>query len=221
MNNTKAIKGVIFDLDGTLLNSLADLIDACNTMLNHYGLESVSYDLGKTYIGNGVRKLVMRALPEKMAEDEKFVDEAEAYFKAEYKTRFTNKTKPYDGILDLLNELQKKGIPMGICTNKPQEAALVIVDTILDKKIFVDVVGQQADKPRKPDPTLTLGVAEQMGLAPENLIYVGDSVVDYENSQNAGMLPVMCTWGFSEPEKLRALEGCVCVDHPLEILNLL
>lgn len=214
-------KGVIFDLDGTLIDSLEDLIDALNRTLAHYDLPKVNYETGKTYIGNGVRMLVKNALPEAMAEDEKILDEATAYMKNEYAQGYVVKTHPYVGIVDLLRHLHVHRIPYAVCTNKPDAAAQVIVEKLFQIDYFVDVVGQREEAPRKPDPTQTLAICEKMGLQPEECIYVGDSSVDYHTAVNAGMLPVLCTWGFTPPEALMAYEDALVISHPYGVANAL
>ncbi len=158
--------GIIFDLDGTLINSLEDLVDACNQVMLHYGLELKSYQEGKKLIGRGLRNLIKRAVTPEMAKDEALVDEAVALMKAEYAKRYTHKTMAYDGIRDLLRYLHVHKIPFAVCTNKPDSAAKTIVDALFDISEFVDVVGQNDNKPRKPDPTQTLEVAAKMGVAP-------------------------------------------------------
>lgn len=213
--------GIIFDLDGTLVNSLEDLMDACNEMMKHYGLPVHSYEIGKTFIGRGLRNLAKRALPVEMAEDTKILDEAEAIIKAEYAKRYTRKTLPYPGVKDLLRYLHVKKVPFAICTNKPDNAAKEVVDALFDIGEFVDVVGQNAGKPRKPDPTQALEIAEKMGVTPEKCIYMGDSAVDYETAKNAGMMPVLCTWGFTSPEALMAYDDAIWIKNPLRAIDAL
>lgn len=206
--------GIIFDLDGTLINSLEDLVDSCNQVMLHYGLKLKTYNEGKKLIGRGLRNLIKRALPQEMAKDEALVDEALALMKAEYAKRYTKKTAPYEGIKDLLRHLHVHKIPFAVCTNKPDAAAKIIVESLFDIGEFVAVVGQNDDKPRKPDPTQTLEIAEKMGVNPARCIYMGDSVVDYNTAKNAGMLPVLCTWGFTKPEELMAYEDAIWIKTP-------
>lgn len=213
--------GIIFDLDGTLINSLEDLIDACNQVMLHYGLELKTYQEGKKLIGRGLRNLIKRAVTPEMAKDEALVDEAVALMKAEYAKRYTHKTVAYDGIKDLLRYLHVHKIPFAVCTNKPDSAAKTIVDALFDISEFVDVVGQNDSKPRKPDPTQTLEIAAKMGLDPKDCIYMGDSSVDYETAKNAGMLPVLCTWGFTDPEKLMQYDDAIWIKNPLRAIDAL
>jgi phosphoglycolate phosphatase len=213
----KKYQGIIFDLDGTLVDSLEDLIDSTNVMLASYGYPQKTYAQGRLLIGRGIRKLVEGALPEAVQGDTALLDEAEQRMKAEYKRRYTNKTVPYPGIPELLAFLTGKGIPFGVSTNKPIEAARSIAWTLFGKEIFVDVIGQQAGQHRKPEPTQTLNLAKAMGVAPADCIYMGDSWVDYETAVNAGMLPVLCSWGFSTPEQLAEFSDAVLIHSPAEI----
>lgn len=217
----RIIKGIIFDLDGTLIDSLEDLTDACNDVLREHGFPEKTYEEGKKLIGNGIRVLMQRALPEDRALDAAFVDQVTAQMKTCYARRYTNKTKAYDGIREVLTALKERQIPFGICTNKPDEAAGIIVSALFDRDAFIDVVGQRDSRPKKPDPTQTLALAAQMGVAPENCIYAGDSTVDYETAKNAGMLPLLCTWGFTDASVLKAYKDAVCIDTPARILAVL
>lgn len=186
-------------------------------MLASYGYPQKTYEQGRLLIGRGIRKLVEGALPAALRDDTALLDEAERRMKAEYKRRYTNKTVPYAGIPGLLAFLADRGIPCGICTNKPIEAARSIAWTLFGKEPFVDVIGQQAGQHRKPEPTQTLALAKAMGVAPADCIYMGDSWVDYETAVNAGMLPVLCSWGFSTPEQLSEFSDAVLIHSPEEV----
>lgn len=218
---TPAYKGVIFDLDGTLINSLEDLVDALNQVMKHYDLPLKTYAEGKKLIGRGLRNLVSRALDAPMNQDEALVDEALACMREAYAKRYVRKTVPYEGISDLLRYLHVHRIPFAVCTNKPDAAAKEIVATLFPDDKFVAVVGQNEGKPRKPDPTQVFEVAEQMGVAPAECIYMGDSMVDYNTAKNAGMLPVLCTWGFEDVEKLMACDDAIWIKNPLRLADAL
>jgi len=214
-------KGIIFDLDGTLINSLEDLIDSCNVTMEHYGFPTYSYEAGKKLIGRGIRNLVRDAIPEKHRVDEPFIDKLTKMLMAEYGTRYTRKTKPYPGILNLLNYLKENEIPFGVCTNKPDPIAKSLVSILFKDYKFVDVIGYTTDKLRKPNPKSTLALAEQMGVKHEECLYVGDSTVDYETAINAEMLPVLCTWGFEPRDVITRLEKCIWVHNPMRIVDAL
>lgn len=214
-------KGLIFDLDGTLVNSLEDLIDSCNIIMKENKFPTHSYDEGKKLIGRGIRNLTRDALPEKYRDDELFVDKLTEMLKTEYTIRYKNKTKPYPGIKELLDYLKMKNIPFGICTNKPDPIAKSLVHYLFEEYDFVDVVGFTGDDLRKPNPTTTLAIAEKMGIKPQECIYVGDSRVDYETAIAAGMLPVLCTWGFESFEVISKFDDAIWVDNPMRIIHAL
>lgn len=218
---TPAYKGIIFDLDGTLINSLEDLTDALNQVMKHYDQPLKTYEEGKRLIGRGLRNLVIRALGEPINQDETTIDEALALMRKEYAKRYVYKTEPYEGIRDLLRYLHVHRIPFAVCTNKPDAAAKEIVSTLFEDDQFVAVVGQNEGKPRKPDPTQVFEVAEKMGLKPSECIYMGDSMVDYETAINAGMLPVLCTWGFEEIDKLMACDDAIWIKNPIRAIDAL
>lgn len=214
-------KGIVFDLDGTLVNSLEDLTDACNDVMDSYRLPQKTYEEGRRLIGRGLRNLIKGALPKAMAEDVLVLDEAERRIKTAYAKRYTNKTRPYPGIVSLLETLKAKGISFGVCTNKPDDAAKMVVAALFNAGDFVDIRGQRNDKPRKPDPAQTLEVAAKMGVRPEECLYVGDSSIDYETGKNAGMQPVLCLWGFGDKKQLLAYDDAACIQEAGELTALI
>jgi len=214
-------KGIIFDLDGTLINSLEDLIDSCNVIMKYYEFPTYSYEAGKNLIGTGIRNLTKNAIPEKYRDDETFIDKLTEMMRAEYTTRYTKKTKPYPGILDLLDYLKANDIPFGVSTNKPDNMAKSIVKILFKDYKFVDVIGYTTEGLRKPNPETTLALAARMGVKPEECLYVGDSPIDYETALNAEMLPVLCTWGFAPVEVITKLERSMWVHNPRRIIDAL
>lgn len=214
-------KGIIFDLDGTLINSLEDIIDACNIIMMYYKFPTLTYEKGKQFVGRGLPNLIRNAIPEKYREDNGFIKELTEMVRAEYANRYTKKTKPYPGITEVLDYLKAKEIPFGVCTNKPTPAARSIVGALFKGYDFVDVMGYISDEFRKPNPKTALDLAERMGVTPEECLYVGDTVVDYETAINAGMLPVLCTWGFESLEIITGLEGSLWINKPIRIIDAL
>lgn len=214
-------KGIIFDLDGTLVNSLEDLIDSCNVIMKDNQFPTHSYEAGKKLIGRGIRNLTRDAMPEKYRDDESFVDQLTEMLKSEYETCCTQKTKPYQGITAVLDYLKEKNIPFGVSTNKPDGLAKAVVHQLFTAYDFVDVVGYTTDELRKPNPTKTLAIAEKMGVKPENCLFVGDSKVDYETAIAGGMLPVICTWGFESLEVIATFQNAISIDKPQQIIDAL
>lgn len=212
-------KAVIFDLDGTLINSLEDLADSANLMLNSYDFPQHTLEEYRYFVGNGSRKLIERSLPAEKAASAEFVDKALAKYKEIYEGRILEKTRSYKGILEMLDELHERNIPMGICTNKHMEAAEMIVKILFKPEIFQEVIGDRKGYPRKPDPTTVLEIAEKLGTKPEETAYLGDSSVDMQTAVNAGFLPVGVLWGFRGRDELIEHGAKVLLAHPAELLE--
>ena len=212
----KTYKAAIFDMDGTLVDTLEDLYDSVNEMLAHYNFPLRTLDEVRQFVGNGARKLMIRSLP---ADKVDFVDEALSFYNDCYARNCTNKVKPYAGIMELLKTLEAKGIPLGICTNKQHFAAIEIAEKILAPINFPYVSGDEPNQPRKPDPTRALTGAKSFGVKAEDVAYFGDTAVDIQTALNAGFLAVGVTWGFRPRSELVDSGAQIIIDHPLEILE--
>lgn len=211
------IQCVIFDLDGTLINTLEDLMDATNEVLAEKGYTIRSLDEIRSMVGHGGFKLLQRALPEGKNSDEE-TSEAFDAFKVYYDKRLTNKTKPYPGIESLLNSLEEKGIQIAIHTNKPQEAATKIVQALFPNVDFVDVIGYRSEETKKPNPHFTLEIAKKAKVEPKNCLFVGDSRTDFNTGKNAEMKPILVTWGFRDRIHLSQEREAILIDEPKELL---
>lgn len=214
-------KGIVFDLDGTLVNSLEDLIDSTNAIMKFHQFPTHSYEDGKKLIGRGIRNLTKDAMPEQHRDCEAFVNELTDMVRAEYAKNYLKKTKPYPGITKLLDYLVANKIPFGVCTNKPDQEAKALVRALFKEYDFVDVVGFTKEGLRKPNPATTLALAKKMGVKPEECLYVGDSTVDYETAVKAGMLPVLCTWGFESFEVITQFDDAIWLHNPMRIVDAL
>ena len=212
-------KAAIFDLDGTLIDSLADLADSANAMLASYGFPTHDVDAYRYFVGNGSRKLMERCLPEAKANNPAFVDEALKRYTAIYAEHTQNKTCLYDGIMMMLNELKALNIPMGICTNKHQSAADTIVKDMFPAGLFNSVMGDQVGLPRKPNPQKVLMMAKDYGVKPQEVAYFGDTSVDMETAVNAGFLPIGVLWGFRPQAELVAAGAKILLSHPQELFE--
>lgn len=219
--NNYLYKGIIFDLDGTLADTLEDLIDSCNAMLSDFGFPTHDYETGKTFIGNGIRKLVERALPEKERNNDTLIDAAFQRMNTEYARRYADKTQPYQGIHTVLSRLDERHIPYAINTNKPDEMAKAVVAACFKNAHFQMICGKKDGIPHKPDPAQALKIASQLNLSPRDCLYIGDSPVDHDTAVNAGMASVLCTWGFTKKEKLLQYKDAVIIDHPTDIIQLI
>jgi len=194
------IKAVLFDLDGTLVNSLQDLCDSTNYALQKHGFASHETSAYKYLVGNGIVTLIERALPESdrgTAKQQMVFDE----FMAHYRKHFLDKTKPYENISECLKQLKDAGIKLAVVSNKADEMAKKVVSELFSDEFSV-VVGKKENYPTKPDPSLTLEVIKQLGATPEECVFVGDSGVDMATAKNAGCKAVGVLWGFRLRDEL-------------------
>lgn len=209
---------VIFDLDGTLLNTLGDLRAATNHALEVRGLPPHSMEEIRQFIGNGIRLLICRAMPEGTPEAE--IDAALDDFKAYYAAHIHDRTVPYDGIPQLLTALRKRGIKVAVLSNKIDSASQQLIEYFFPEKTDV-VFGEHVGVPRKPDPTSCRMVMQQLGVQPEQVLYVGDSGTDMQTAKNAGLYAVGVTWGFRSKEVLLEYGADILVHRPEQILQIL
>ena len=212
-------EAAIFDLDGTLVNSLDDLANNANDTLHAYGFPVHEVEAYRYFVGNGSRKLIERILPEKHATDMAFVEQFMSEYKDCYARNLLQKTKPYDGIMEMLEELRRRGIPMAVCTNKHQSAAEMIVKTLFPHGIFQEIIGDQEGLPRKPDPQKVLRIMRDFGVTGEQTAYFGDTDVDMDTARNAGAFAVGVLWGFRAREELVAHGADILLTHPMELFE--
>lgn len=214
------IKGAIFDLDGTLVNTSIDLGRATDYVLKSKGIEPKwSNDDYLRFVGNGARKLIDRAFEHKLNDDE--LDEALVLFKEKYNVILNDNAYIYDGILDALNELKSKGIKLAVVTNKPHQSAVIMLEKLFGKGYFDFIIGAFEDKPKKPDPYSVNIALKEIGCKPSEAIYFGDSDVDVYTAKNANIEAVACSWGFRSFESLMSASPSVIIDHPSYITKLI
>ena len=211
-----AYRAAVFDLDGTLLNTLADLADSGNELLASYDMAPHPEKAYRYYVGNGSRKLMERILPGKSPEQ---IDEALARYKAIYEKHLTAKTTPYAGIAETLSALKVRGVRMAVCTNKHISAAEALIRKYFPADTFDTFEGDRPGVPRKPDPAHVRIVLEKMGIRPEETVYLGDSGVDMQTAVNAGALPVGVLWGFREKDELMENGAQILLSKPSELLE--
>ncbi len=213
------LKAVIFDLDGTLANTLEDLCDSTNYALEKHGFPKRELSEFNMFIGDGVPKLIERAIPKEI-----FTEQAKqtvyAEFMAHYRNHFLDKTKLYDNINECVSLLKTKGLKLAVVSNKVDEMTQQIVKVLFDGE-FLAVVGKREGCPLKPDPTSTLEVIKQLGVNASECAFIGDSGMDMKTAKNAGCVAVGVLWGFRGKEELIENGADYLVNSPQEIAPLI
>ncbi len=213
-------KAIVFDLDGTLLDTLEDLADSTNAALAAMGLPEHPVDAYRYFVGDGLENLVRRTMGSR-AGDPAEVARGVELARREYARRWADKSKPYAGVPELLDELTARGIPMAIFSNKPDEFTQLCVTRLLPSWRFAAVRGATAEFPKKPDPAGALAVATKLGVAPADVLYLGDTNTDMRTAIAAGMYPVGALWGFRTADELRDAGAAVLVKSPMDLLAVL
>ncbi|MBO4251760.1 MAG: HAD family hydrolase [Clostridia bacterium] len=213
------MKAVIFDLDGTLLDTLDDLTDSINEMLKVFGYPAIAREKVRSIIGSGAKKLIADALPEKLSDDE-FVKCLEEYNRI-YNASGSPKTKLFDGMDVVLKELKKRGYKLAVLSNKPQPSTDKVYEKYL-KEFHFDFVGGQSEKIKcKPDPAGALYELKTLGVDPKDAYLVGDGETDVMAAINAGITCIAALWGNRSKEQLKAVGGKIFADYPQQILDLI
>lgn len=212
---------VMFDLDGTLLDTIEDLADSMNAVLAKEGLPTEPVEKHKFMVGDGVRSYVLRALPADRRDDAALVERISQKYRAKYAASWHRKTKPYEGICEMLSALVAKGLRLTVLSNKPDDFSRQMVGHFLGQFNFDVVRGALETMPLKPDPAAAREIAGEMGVAPANFLYLGDTATDMKTAQSAGMFAVGALWGFRPREELQQAGAQALIEHPLDLLKLL
>ncbi|MBN1525494.1 MAG: HAD family hydrolase [Spirochaetales bacterium] len=213
------LQAVIFDLDGTLLNTIADITSVINRGLALYNLPQLTIQACATIVGEGIEKLVRRALPPGFS-DEKAYNTILSSVKKNYQAAPVGKTTLYPGVGECLDYLARKKIPMAILSNKPHDIAVQSVAGLLADWQFVRIQGALEGSAPKPEKSAALNIAAQMQKSPDMIAFIGDSEIDIQTARNAGMYAVAVTWGFRSRELLSHSGPDIIVDSPAEIIEL-
>lgn len=212
------IDTIIFDLDGTLLNTLDDLMDSVNFALSAFSLKERSREEIRRFVGNGVTMLIKRSVPEGTSEE--MTKRVFSVFREHYLKNMENKTAPYEGIMSLLEEAKHQGIKTGVVSNKLDEAVKGLCE-----KTFGGLIGfaqgAQGEDDRKPNPINVFKCVEALGSETENCVYVGDSEVDFQTAQNAQMKCINVLWGFRKKEEMLPFGADTFIGKPSELLGLI
>lgn len=207
-------KAVLYDMDGTVLDTLADLTDAVNVSLRRFGLPEQPAMHVRDVLGNGARRLIMGCLPE--GTDERTADAVLEFYKPYYDAHCREKTAPYPGIIELMQRLRDAGVKQAVVSNKPDGAVKELAELFFGG-LIESAVGESETVRLKPCPDAVLAAAKLMGVSKDECVYVGDSEVDIETARRAGMDCISVAWGFRDEDMLRA-EGAACIVRSAEEL---
>lgn len=214
-------KACIFDLDGTLTDTLESLAFSVNETMKEIGMPQITEDQCRQFVGNGAKVLIEKTL--RAAGDEnldRFEEAFEVYGRI-FDDNCTYKVKPYDGIREMLHQMKERGMKLGVLSNKPDRQTVHVVSEIFGTDTFDIVQGQKEGIPRKPDPAAALSIAGQFGISPKEAIYIGDSEVDAATGKAAGMDTILVSWGFRPKEELREAAPEWLVDRAEEIMAII
>ena len=211
---------VIFDLDGTLLNTIGDLAASCDAVMEMHSLPRHTLDEYRHMVGRGILRLVEAAIPEPLRTPE-FIEEVRRDFVDYYLAHIDAHTRPYDGIAELLAELSARGIRIAVASNKFQAGTERLIRSFFPTTEFVAVFGQRAGVPLKPDPRVDREIMDMAGVSAAECIHVGDSGVDMQTARAAGVRAVGVTWGFRSREELVENGADVIIDRPAQLVELI
>ncbi len=211
---------MLFDLDGTLLDTVQDLAESVNAVLSRLGFPEHDIEAYKYFVGDGVEELARRALPEGRR-DQATLAKSIAAIREEYSRRWANNTRPYEGIPELLDALTAGNVRMAILSNKPDDSTKATVARLLPNWRFDPVVGASPSVAMKPDPGAALAIARSLNIPPDTFLYLGDTGTDMKTARAAGMYPVGALWGFRTAEELTESGARTIIRDPVQLLDLL
>lgn len=210
----------IFDLDGTLVDSIGDLAGSMNAVLEKHGFPVHDTEAYKYFVGNGTLKLVERAMPEVERSQER-IALLHTEFSKVYRENALNRTTAYDGVKELLDELKSRGCLLAVASNKPHEFSVTITETIFGKGVFDAIYGKREGVPTKPSAQIMYDIMDELGVRADDCVHSGDSAVDILTAKNAGIdCAVGCTWGFRTRDELTEAGAGLIADEPMDILRL-
>ena len=212
-------KGIIFDLDGTLLDSLEEIAQSMNEVLKEFNLPTHPLSSYNQFVGDGALYLIQRAVPKKSSAQ--LIDSILTRYLEVYNQSLCDTTQPYEGIYELLKALNSLPIQLGILSNKPHLFTLKYAQTLFGEFNFSQVHGQKQDVPKKPHPQGALSIANAFNLASQEILFVGDTPTDIHTAHNANMKSIGVLWGFRTKEELQEAQADYLVQHPLEILDII
>ena len=214
-------QAALFDLDGTLLDTIEDLADSMNAVLAEEGFPTPPAEQHKFMVGDGVRQYMIRALPQEQRLDEGLIDRLIPKYRQLYAANWHRKTQVYAGIPDMLWGLEERGVRLAVLSNKPDDFTGRMVRQFLGEYNFAVIRGAVDDVPLKPDPAAALAVATDMHLAPAAFVYLGDTATDMQTARAAGMYAVGALWGFRPREELEKAGAQKLIQKPTQLLGLM
>lgn len=214
------MKAYLFDLDGTLVNSIFSIAHFANEALESYGLKKLDTNLYKTFVGDGAKTLITRVLEHQGAYSESLLKKVLKRYNESYDEDYLYLCEVYDGIEELVKKLKEEGSFVGVLSNKPHSTTVKIVETLFGKDTFSCIYGQRESVALKPDPEALLSILKEWNMNRDDCIYIGDTKVDILTGKNAGVFTVGVLWGFRDREELEEHRADRIVASPLEILSL-
>lgn len=209
----------MFDLDGTLLDTLEDLADSGNAALEELGFPAHPVEAYRYFVGDGIDELMRRLLPPEEANNRLLGAELRAKYVAQYNNRWHVKTKPYGSIIDALEKIKQRGYSLSVFSNKPDDFTRNCIAHFFEDKTFSAIRGGRPDTPRKPSPVGAMAILQELHLSPQNVIYVGDTSTDMQTAHAGGFYSVGVTWGFRDRAELEANSARAIIDYPLQLLD--
>lgn len=212
-------RAIIFDLDGTLLDTLKDLAFSVNAVLREKGFNEHPVEAYRYFVGDGIEALIRRAFPENEVEEDNFSELVKAV-KDEYRKRWADHTRPYPGVEEMLDYFEANGIPRAIFSNKPHEFTVLTVETLLPRWRFDAVQGIEDGVPKKPNPAGVLKLADKIGIKPEEIVYLGDTSTDMKTALAGNFCPVGALWGFRQAHELLEAGARMLAVKPQDVISL-
>lgn len=214
-------KLVIFDLDGTLTDTLDSIEKSANLAIGDFGFAPIARDRYRYFVGNGAFELIRQCLAYHGCEDREVLEKVYAHYQEVFAVHCMYHVKPYDGILQLLQALREKQIKLAVNSNKPHPRTIRVVEDIFGKDFFDCIIGQSGERERKPAPDGVFAILDALSAQKQDTIYIGDTCTDMQTGKNAGVFTVGALWGFRDRQELEAYHADVIIAHPMELLNYL